>query len=107
MISSRQTTNNAPTILRVGETLTTTAAAVSDKNAKTYHHMAPGARFIMPDGLEIVFMGGVFSTADPEVIAELDAVANKSASMIYTRKEAVAAVQAQTAKLAEEAATQK
>ena len=107
MVSSLQTTNNTRTILRAGETITTTAQAVADKNAKTYHHMVPGARFIMPDGLEIVFMGGVFTTADPEIISELDSVANKAPSMIYTRNEMAAAVQSQNAKLAEEAATQK
>jgi hypothetical protein len=65
--------------------------------------MIPGARFIMPDGLEIQFLGGQFTTADPEVIAELDKVANKSTSMIFTDKAAAALVQATEKKAAADA----
>lgn len=99
-------TFNSASVLRVGETATTSVASLKDKNAKTYHHMVKGARFIMPDGLEVVFMGGVFTTADTEIIAELDKVANKASSMIYTRSEAAEAVNANIKQVAEEAATQ-
>jgi len=71
-------------VLRSGESVTTTAAALKDPKAKVYRHMLPGANFIMPDGLEIKFLGGQFATSDPEIIKQLDAVANKTASMIYT-----------------------
>jgi len=79
------------TAIKVGE------IAPSDfksKNAKAFYHMVPGARSVMPDGLEIVFQGGVFSTADPEIIAELEKVADRPTSMIYTKRETVATVQA-------------
>ena len=56
--------------------------------------MVRGAKFMMPDGLEVQFLGGQFVTADPEIIAELDKIANRPASMVYTKAEVVAEVQA-------------
>ena len=103
---ANSTTFAPKAVLRVGEVATTSVAALADKNAKTYHHMVKGARFIMPDGLELVFMGGVFTTADPEICAELDKVANKASSMIYTQAAMTELVKGQEAKIAEEAATQ-
>ena len=80
-----------------------TPALFKDKAAKTFYHMARGARFVMPDGLEIQFLGGQFTTVDPDIIAELSKVANKPASMIYTKAEAVEAVKALTAAAAADA----
>lgn len=102
MVNS-QSMNNV-SVLRSGESLSTTVEALTDKNAKTFYHMVPGARFIMPDGLELLFLGGQFTTADPGIIAELSKVADKSTSMIYTKTEALAAVKASIASVAEEAA---
>lgn len=90
MVSSASVLQN--TVIRAGEKIATTPEALKSKNGKTYRHMAPGAKFVMPDGLEIVFMGGQFTTDDPSIIAELDKVANKPATMIYTQAEAVQAV---------------
>ena len=73
---------------------------------KTYHHIVRGAKFMMPDGLEVQFLGGSFTTADPEIIAELDKVANRPASMVYTKAEVVQEVAALTAKAAADAARQ-
>jgi len=85
------------TSIRTGETAPQAPlAALKDKTTKTYHHMFPGARFVMPDGLEVRFMGGQFMTNDPEIIAQLDMVANKPASMIYTKQETVTAIAALT-----------
>lgn len=90
--------------LRSGEQLATTYAAAQTASAKTYHHMVPGARFIMEDGLEILFLGGQFTTADPEIIAALDAVVNKATSMIYTGQAAVDSVLAMQKQAADSAA---
>lgn len=99
--------SQAPQVLRVGESVASSPKALADKNARVYHHMVHGARFIMPDGLEIQFLGGVYATTDPAEIFELDRIANKSSSMIFTQAAAAESVKAQTSKLAEEAATQK
>jgi hypothetical protein len=105
MVSSAHNLQSAPApVIRAGERIATAAAALKDKNARAYHHMVPGAKFVMPDGLEIVFMGGHFITADPDIIAELDRVADKPASMIYTRKESVAAAETLQQQSAAEAA---
>ena len=88
------------TALRTGETAPQAPlTALKDKGTKTYHHMTPGARFVMPDGLEIRFMGGQFVTNDPGLITELEKVVNKPASQIYTKQEVVASIVA-TAKAA-------
>lgn len=98
---------NAPKVLRLGEAVASSVKDLADKNAKVYHHMVPGARFIMPDGLEIKFLGGVYATSDAEQIAELDKVADKTSSMIFTKKEVADAVTNQVKQAAQEAATQK
>ena len=79
-------------VLRTGEKLASTADAVKDTNSKTYYHRIAGARTHMPDGLEVQFLGGVFTTNDPVVIAELDRVADKLGSGIFTRREGVQAL---------------
>ena len=104
MVSSAHALQNTAPVLRVGERLASSPRALADKNSRTYHHMVPGARFVMPDGLEIVFLGGQFVTNDQEIIAELDRVANKSSSMIYTAAEVVESVKANANKLAADAA---
>lgn len=91
------------TILRTGEQLTTSAAAL--KEGKTYHHTVQNARFIMPDGLAIIFMGGVFTTADTEIIAELDRVADRPASQIYTKLQNADSLKADAKRAAADAIT--
>jgi hypothetical protein len=98
----QQTTT--PTVLRSGESAVPAGPlGLKDKNARTFHHMVPGARFIMPDGLEVQFLGGIFTTTDPDIIKELSAVADKPASMIYTESDMPATVNAMTAKAAADA----
>ena len=58
--------------IRSGETASqATPAIMKSTPVKTYHHIVRGAKFVMPDGLEVQFLGGSFTTADPEIIAEL------------------------------------
>ena len=90
-------------ILRSGEKQASTQDALKDPNAKTYYHRVKGAKFIMPNGLELQFLGGLLVTNEPDIIRELDAVANKSTSMIYTVKAGIQAVEAAENKLAEDA----
>lgn len=104
MVSSAHALQNTAPVLRAGEKLASSPRALADKNSRIFRHMVPGARFVMPDGLEILFMGGQFVTNDPEIIEELDKVANKASSMIYTAAEVVEAVKANANKLAADAA---
>lgn len=103
-VSSQQTLQNAPAIIRAGEKIATTAAALKDPKARAFRHVIPGAKFIMPDGLELQFLGGTFVTADPEIIRELNAVADKPASMIFTHTEVATAIAGQQNQLAADAA---
>ena len=93
----------APVVLRSGEKQATTQTALKNPNAKTYYHRVKGARFIMPNGLELQVLGGVFVTDDAEIIRELDIVANKATSMIFTVKAGIQAVETAENKLAEDA----
>jgi hypothetical protein len=56
---------------------------------KTFFHRVPGARFILPDGKDVCFIDGSFSTLDEKIIDELNKVANVPSSMIYTTKEPI------------------
>ena len=103
-VSSSSIQQQSPT-LRSGEQLATTPEALKSGKGKTYYHMAQGARFVMPDGLEIIFMGGQFTTDNAEIMGELDKVANRPTSMIYTKQEAlVAAASTLTKQVADDAA---
>ena len=93
-----------PKVLRAGESVASSQQALKDPNAKTYFHTCDGARFIMPDGLEIHFLGCRFTTNDERIIYELDQVANKSTSQIYTQQETAVALKEQKAAVAKEAA---
>lgn len=93
-----------PQVIRAGERIASSPQALKDPNAKTYFHSSEGARFIMPDGLEIHFLGGRFTTSDARIMYELDQVANKPASQIYTQQENAAVLKGQKAAVAKEAA---
>jgi pyridoxal/pyridoxine/pyridoxamine kinase len=103
MVSSANNLQNSP-VLRAGEKVASTPQALKDPKARTYKHMVPGARFVMPDGLEVQFLGGQFVTTDPDIIAQLEAVANKSSSMIYTDSGAVESMKAPAKQAAADAA---
>lgn len=100
-VSSQSAQPQAAT-LRSGESVASTPAGI--KSGKTYFHTIPGARFVMPDGLELQFLGGQFATADEQQIAELDKIANKPSSMIYTKREEIEQVKAVQKQVADDAA---
>jgi len=107
MVSSAHTLSTAtaaPTSLRSGEKVATSPQALKAAGAKTYRHMVPGARFVMPDGLEVQFLGGQFTTTDKEIIAELDKIANRNTSMIFTDPENAKAALATVQRAADDAA---
>lgn len=51
---------------------------------KIYRASVPNCRTHLPDGAEIRFRGGMFATANPEIIAFLDKIANRRGSLVYT-----------------------
>lgn len=91
-----------PTVLRSGEKHATSLAALQASGVKTYYSLIKGCNFPMPSGLVLQFLGGIYSTVDPDEIRELDAVANRVGSLIYTRKQAVVEDAALAKKAAEE-----
>lgn len=91
-------------VLRSGEVVASSMQALKNPNARVFHHMIPGANFIMPDGLELKFLGGQFVTDDPDVIAELEKVADRPTSMIFTKTLAVEAAKELQKRSADDAA---
>lgn len=107
-ISSVQTPRAAPApaptqqgpVLRSGEQTSSTIEALENPNSRRYLTNVPGSQFIMPDGLALKFLGGVYVTDNPTEIAELDKIANRPGSIITTTvqaKVAEAALQQQAA----------
>lgn len=94
---------SAPQVLRTGERQASTAEALKNPNSKTFFHRIPGAKFIMPDGLELQFLGGRIVTDDAAIIEELGKVANKSASMVFTEQASIAGAVAQETAAAKDA----
>lgn len=54
-------------------------------NTKTYYHQHAGASFFMPDGLQVRFLGGQFTTDDADIIRELDKIVNKPTSLVTSQ----------------------
>lgn len=49
---------------------------------KTYLHTIPGSRYVDKLGNDHYFLGGQFTTSDPEIIADLDKqIANKNSML--------------------------
>jgi hypothetical protein len=71
-----------------GQSAAQTVVQPFELEGKTYYHQIPGSRFhymIAPSAVaELMFIGGKVTTSDPMAIAELDKVANKNGSGIYT-----------------------
>lgn len=92
-----------PTPLRSGEKQASTQAALADPDSKTYYHRIAGAKAVMPDGLELHFLAGRFVTNEANIIAELDKVANRGSSMIFTEQSSIASATAAEAAAAADA----
>lgn len=102
-VQNAAVTEKSP-VLRSGEVVASSMHALKNPNARVFHHMIPGANFIMPDGLEIKFLGGQFVTDDPDVIAELEKIADKPTSMVFTKTLAVEAAKELQKRSADDAA---
>ncbi len=84
-----------PGVLRSGERVATSVESLSDENSKTYFNMVKGSQFVMPNGLALQFLGGRYVTNKPDEIGELDLVADRAGSLVFTKataKEADAAL---------------
>lgn len=92
-------------VLRSGEVLGSDVdlETLKSPDAKVYRHSAIGARFFMPDGASLIFTGGVFITANKDIKAELDKVADKQGTQITTDKKALERLQAEVARAAADA----
>ena len=65
-----------------------TEVDLSVPGIKIYYSRFPHVRTHLPDGAEIIFRGGMFATANPHIKEFLDKVADKPASLVYTKQAA-------------------
>jgi hypothetical protein len=77
---------------------------LKDQTTMIYEHAVKGAKIFMADGAELVFQGGLFVTRNPEIIRELNKIANKQGTMVTTNTEAMAKLRKEVNKAAEDAA---
>ena len=77
---------------------------LKDPTTKIYEHQVKGAKIFMPDGAELVFQGGIFLTRNPEIIKELDKIANKQGTMVTTNKAALDKLRKEVQQAADDAA---
>lgn len=71
---------------------------------KVYYNRIKGSITHLPDGTQITFQGGQFGTANDEIKAFLDKIADKQGSQIYTKQEVGEALVVEAAVMAEGAA---
>lgn len=83
MLNSRNYFRDA-NVINTGEEIAP-EADLKDPETKIYYHQVKGARTHLSDGAEIVFRGGMFATANPEIKAFLDKIADKRGSMVFTK----------------------
>ena len=81
-----------------------TADILKDPSTKIYEHQVKGAKVFMPDGAELVFAGGLFITQNPDIIRELDKIANRQGTMVTTNKAALVRLQMEFQAAADDAA---
>lgn len=77
---------------------------LKDETTKIYEHQVKGAKIFMPDGAELVFQGGIFITRNPDIIRELDKIANKPGTMVMTNKAALDKLRKEVQAAADDAA---
>ena len=104
MLSSQNYVREAG-VLRSGEVVSSDVdmKTLKDPDAKVYRHSTPGARFFMPDGASLIFLGGVFITNNPDIIKELDKIANKPGTQVTTDEKALLRLRAEVQRAAEDA----
>lgn len=71
-------------IIRIGEAVS--GEIPGKPGTKTWYHQVAGARTYLPDGAEINFTGGQYTSSNKEIIAFMDAICDKPGTLVYSRK---------------------
>lgn len=79
-------------VLNSGEEIVSSLEDMKDPNYKVYYHHIKNAITHLPDGAQLTFRGGMFGTANKEIQAYLDKIADKRGTMVYTKKETEARI---------------
>lgn len=74
---------------------------------QTFYHRTPGARFILPDGRDLIFSAtdGAFTTDDPLALLELKKIADQPATMVFTKTPVIDRAEKQAASEVMDSAT--
>lgn len=72
-------------IIRSGE-IVAADSNLKDPAVKTFYHQVAGARSYLPDGAQIDFTGGQYSTKNPDILRFLEAIVDRPGSLVFSRK---------------------
>lgn len=75
-------------IIRSGEVVAADAN-LKDPEVKTFYHQVAGACSFLPDGAQITFTGGQYSTKNKEILFFLNAIVDRPGSLVYSHKPGV------------------
>lgn len=78
---------------------------LNDPKTTVFYNHVPHSRFVMPDGAELKFHGGMFATQSDDIKKELNKIANKAGSLVFTLQKARDQIQEELKKVAEDART--
>jgi len=72
-------------VIRSGEVIAADAD-LKDPDVKVFYHQVAGACSFLPDGAQITFSGGQYSTKNPDILRFLNAIVDRPGSMVFSRK---------------------
>lgn len=72
-------------VIRSGEVIASDVN-LKDPDVKTFYHQVAGACTFLPDGSQLTFVGGQYSTKNPDILAHLNAIVDKQGTLVYSRK---------------------
>jgi len=72
-------------VIRSGEVVAADAN-LKDPDVKVFYHQVAGAVSYLPDGAEIRYVGGQYSTKNPAILEFLNAIVDRPGSLVYSRR---------------------
>lgn len=84
MLNSQNYVSNEK-VIRSGEVIAADSD-LKDPNVKVFYHQVSGACTFLPDGAQLTFVGGQYSTKNPDILSFLNAIVDRPGSMVFSRK---------------------
>jgi hypothetical protein len=72
-------------VIRSGEVIASDPN-LKDPDVKTFYHQVPGACTFLSDGAQLTFVGGQYSTKNPDILRHLEAIVDRPGTLVFSRK---------------------